>query len=160
MSSPSPVADKTARQHWMAVLARADHADLERAWRTLNPSPKHTWLRNPETGLIMLRGRAGGTGAQFNLGEASVTRCTVRVSTAGGADLLGYACVLGRDHRLASLAALFDALLQDPSHSPGLQQTLIRKLAATQAGRRREKSLKAAATRVDFYTMVRGESPS
>lgn len=160
MSSPSPVANNTARQHWMGILARADHAELERAWRTIDPPPRHTWLRNPETGLIMLRGRAGGTGAQFNLGEASVTRCTVRVTTADGVDVVGYACVLGRDHRLASLAALFDALLQVPSHGPGLQQTLIRKLAATQAARRREKSLKAAATRVDFYTMVRGESPS
>jgi len=160
MSSPSPVTDKTARQQWMAVLARADHAELERAWRTIDPPPRHTWLRNPETGLIMLRGRAGGTGAQFNLGEASVTRCTVRVTPAEGVEVVGYACVLGRDHRLASLAALFDALLQAPSHGPGLQQTLIRKLTATQAARRRETSLKAAATRVDFYTMVRGESPS
>jgi len=147
---------REARRHWMAVLARASTEQLERAWRTVATPPEHQWLRRPETGLAMLRGRAGGTGAQFNLGEASVTRCALRVT--GDSGHAGFAYVLGRDHRHAELAALFDALLQDDQRGPGLQQTIIKSLADGQARQRDDASRKAAATRVDFYTMVRGAS--
>lgn len=148
---------REARRHWMAVLARASTEQLERAWRTVATPPEHQWLRRPETGLAMLRGRAGGTGAQFNLGEASITRCALRVTdTADSSGHAGFAYVLGRDHRHAELAALFDALLQDAQRGPALQQTIIKSLADTQARQRDDASRKAAATRVDFYTMVHG----
>ena len=179
-SDPHP----SSRQRWMAILARADKAELEQAWRSLKSAPEHSapehqWLRRPETGLTMLRARTGGTGMQFNLAEASVTRCTLRLTPApglkrpgvadsgatdsgatdSGVAYTGVAYILGRDHRHAELAALFDALLQDEQQGPILQQTLIRKLASTQAARRKDTSRKAAATRVDFYTMVRGNNP-
>lgn len=148
---------KTPRQRWMALLARASVGDLERALRAADNIPQYEWLRRPEIGLAMLRGRAGGTGLQFNLGEASVTRCTLRTLGAQSGGYTGVSYVLGRDRRHAELAALFDALLQDEERSVRLHHTLIDSLAAAQANRRHDRSRKAAATRVDFYTMVRGD---
>lgn len=138
----------------MAVLARSDIRDLEAAWHHLKMPPSYTWLRHPETGLVMLRARAGGSGAKFNLGEASVTRCTLR--TAPG--FTGVSYLLGRSYRHAELAALFDALLQDETRYAELKSGLIDRLAAAQAVLRDAASRKAAATKVDFYTIVRGES--
>lgn len=138
----------------MAVLARSEIHELEAAWHELVTPPSYAWLRRPETGLVMLRGRAGGSGAMFNLGECSVTRCTLR--TAPG--LTGVSYLLGRSHRHAELAAIFDALLQDETRHAELHSELIERLAAAQALRRDAASRKAAATKVDFYTIVRGES--
>jgi alpha-D-ribose 1-methylphosphonate 5-triphosphate synthase subunit PhnG len=157
-SSKDTPPEKTSRQHWMSVLARASTIELERAWHTIIPSPGFTWLRRPETGLTMLRARIGGTGSQFNLGEASVTRCALRLDAADGTSLTGMSWVLGRDQRHAELAAAFDALLQDPARGPRLEQTLVRSLAASQAARREKASRKAASTKVDFFTMVRGDN--
>ena len=106
----------------------------------------------------MLRARIGGTGSQFNLGEASVTRCALRLEGDDGAALTGMSWVLGRDQRHAELAAVFDALLQDPSRGPRLEQTLVRSLAASQSAKREQASRKAASTKVDFFTMVRGDN--
>ena len=112
---------RTARQRWMAVLARAPAAELAaRLDEVPGGMPTHQRLRGPEVGLVMLRGRAGGTGDRFNLGEMTVTRCTVR--TADG--LVGHAYVTGRDARQAELAALADALLQDPARHDALERSL------------------------------------
>lgn len=137
----------------MAVLAKADAAKLEEAWATHGTVPEPSLLRAPESGLVMVRGRAGGTGRRFNLGEMTVTRCSVQ--TSGG--VVGHAYVAGRDRRKAELAARFDALLQDPERQAELLDRVIAPLADAQAAARREVAAKAAATRVDFFTMVRGE---
>ena len=141
-----PDQPKTTRQRWMAVLARADADDLQ---GRLPDLPDYTVLRGPEAGLVMVRGRTGGGGAPFNLGEMTVTRCSVRIE----AGLIGHAYVAGRNERLAELAALADALLQDPTRQPGLLQTVIEPLAASQQARRAETAAKAAATRVQFFAM-------
>jgi alpha-D-ribose 1-methylphosphonate 5-triphosphate synthase subunit PhnG len=134
------------RQRWMAVLARAAVDDLQRRLRDV---PDYTVLRGPEAGLVMVRGRTGGGGAPFNLGEMTVTRCTVRTKTG----LVGHAYVAGRNERLAELAALADALLQDPARQPTLLQELIEPLAGAQQARRADNTAKAAATRVQFFAM-------
>ena len=139
----------TDRQRWMAVLARADAATLRRllgAWGSL---PAYTRLRGPEAGLVMVRGRAGGGGAPFNLGEMTVTRCTVRLEDG----LVGHAYVAGRDGEQAELAAVADALLQDPARTDGLQAQVIAPIADAQAQARRDRAEKAAATRVQFFSM-------
>ena len=138
------------RQRWLAVLACADAPALEQhaAQQAL---PACTWLRRPEIGMVMLRGRAGGSGAQFNLGEATVTRCAVK-SAAGQ---VGSGHVLGRDARHAELVARFDAALQDPAWQSRLLQQVIEPLAAAQRAQRDEASRRAAATRVEFFTLVR-----
>jgi alpha-D-ribose 1-methylphosphonate 5-triphosphate synthase subunit PhnG len=99
----------------------------------------------------MLRGRAGGDGAAFNLGEMTVTRCSVRL-TDGGA--IGHAYVAGRDSRQAELAAALDAALQVPALRPTLLREVIAPLAAAQAARAEEAARKAAATRVEFFTLA------
>ncbi len=134
------------RRRWMAVLARAEADDLA---RRLGALPAYRVLRGPEAGLVMVRGRAGGGGAPFNLGEMTATRCTVR--TAAG--FVGHAYVAGGDQRLAELAALADALLQDPVRQPELLTEVIAPLAATQQARRDAIAAKAAATRVQFFAM-------
>lgn len=151
---PAPPADSDARRHWMSVLAKAPLADLERAWDALEAQPGFHQLRQPEVGMVMVRGRAGGGGERFNLGEMTVTRCSVQVD--GGAAGHGY--VAGRNSRHAELVAVFDALLQDPDRNDALTTTVVEPLAAAQAERRRTQAAKAAATKVDFFTMVRGES--
>jgi len=135
-----------ARRRWMSVLARARADELG---ERLGALPDYRVLRGPEAGLVMVRGRTGGAGAPFNLGEMTATRCSVRTDTGH----VGHAYVAGRDERLAELAALADALLQDPTRQPALLANLIEPLAAAQQTRRDAVAAKAAATRVQFFAM-------
>ncbi len=140
----------TQRQQWMAVLARASALQIEARLATAAPLAPFTRLRGPEVGLAMVRGRAGGSGAAFNLGEMTVTRCTVR----DDAGRIGHAVVAGRDERQAELAAALDAALQDPARADTLQAAVIAPLQAAQQAARAEQAGRAAATRVDFFTMA------
>lgn len=138
-----------ARRRWMAVLARAPAERLEALLDACGGLPDHVVVRGPEGGLVMVRGRAGGGGAAFNLGEMTVTRCTVR--TASG--FVGHAYVAGREERRALLAALGDALMQDADCSDLLEQGVIVPLEREQNERVAERQRKAAATRVQFFAM-------
>jgi alpha-D-ribose 1-methylphosphonate 5-triphosphate synthase subunit PhnG len=141
------------RRRWMSLLATAPAADLEQRWRALSESPRYRMVRWPETGLVMARGRTGGTGIRFNLGEMTVTRCAVQLE--GGQ--IGVAYVPGRDRRHAELAALLDALLQDPARRETLERAIVAPLAAAQEARRQAVAERVAPSRVEFFTMVRGE---
>jgi alpha-D-ribose 1-methylphosphonate 5-triphosphate synthase subunit PhnG len=141
-----------ARKSWLAVLARAERAQLEDAVAGLSPRPAWRVVKPAESGLAMVRGRAGGTGQQFNFGEMSVARCVVQVE--GGAVGVGY--VAGRDKRKAELVAVLDALLQDGPFVEALERDVVAPLAERQAAARQQVLAKAAATKVDFFTMVRG----
>ena len=136
------------RQAWMAVLARSSGAALSAMTEGLLPG--HARLRGPEVGLVMVRGRAGGTGAAFNLGEATVARCTVRLEDGA----VGHAYCLGRDLQQAELAAVLDAALQDPARHDALHRAVVTPLAAAQAAARDETSRRAAATRAEFFAMA------
>ena len=142
--------DTAARRRWMGVLARASAAEIKARLREAPPLPAHTRLRGPEIGLVMARGRQGGDGAPFNLGEMTVTRCSVGAGDA----LVGHAYVAGRDPRKAELAALLDAALQDEALRPALLAAVVEPLAAAQAERAARAARKAAATRVDFSTLA------
>lgn len=145
--------DIKARQTWLSVLARSKRPAIEAALadKTL---PDVETLRPAEVGLVMVRGRAGGNGQRFNLGEMPVTRCSVR-SAAGH---VGHGYVQGRDKAHAELAARLDAALQDAARRQALTDDVIEPLAAALAADKAAIEAKAAATRVDFFTMVRGES--
>lgn len=143
-----------ARARWMSILARATRAELESAWKALAEPPDYSFLRRPETGLTMVRGRAGGTGNPFNLGEMTVTRCAVRL--ANGTAGASYAA--GRDQRKAELAAVFDALMQTGERLR-IESGVVAPIARRQQADRDLKSRKAAATKVEFFTMVRGDNP-
>jgi len=134
----------------MAVLARADADEIAALLDACPPPPSWQTLRGPESGLVMVRGRAGGGGAAFNLGEMTVTRCTVRTDEGQ----VGHAYVAGRDGQKAKLAALVDALLQQPDRTPVVQQRVIAPLAQAQQARRETTARKAAATRVQFFTLA------
>ena len=148
-----PVAANPDRPRWLGVLAQAPCQELAAAWRALGPvEPAAEILRPAETGLVMLRGRAGGSGRRFNLGEMTVTRCAVRL----GDGTVGHGYVQGRDKAKAELVARLDALLQTGTHGPGLLAGLVEPLAARQETARAALAGKAAATRVEFFTLVRG----
>jgi alpha-D-ribose 1-methylphosphonate 5-triphosphate synthase subunit PhnG len=142
------------RREWMQLLARAPIAMLESWIRRAAEGgslPGRTWLRKPETGLVMLRGRAGGAGERFNLGEMTLTRCVLRIETGE----VGVAYVRGRSQRKAELAALADALLQSAPWREAVWRRLIEPLRGhleTEAARARHK---AQATRVEFFTLAR-----
>jgi alpha-D-ribose 1-methylphosphonate 5-triphosphate synthase subunit PhnG len=137
----------------MSVLALAPTEELEACWARTDVPPSYRLLRRPEVGLVMLRARAGGTGTRFNLGEMTVTRCSVQLADGS----LGHAWVGGRDARHAELAAVFDALLQDPRRAAALTETVIEPLARAREARGRAAAARTAASRVEFFTMVRGE---
>ncbi|MGQ9645113.1 MAG: phosphonate C-P lyase system protein PhnG [Thermodesulfobacteriota bacterium] len=145
--------DQSIRQQWMAVLAKAAVADLEEAWALLREKPDYYFLRPPETGLIMVRARAGGGGDPFNLGETTVTRCTVQVKDG----FRGTAYVMGRNRRHAELAALLDALLQDPDQRASLMRFIVDRLNDGIQKRKTITAQKVGSTRVEFFTMVRGD---
>ncbi|MGV3678617.1 MAG: phosphonate C-P lyase system protein PhnG [Acidovorax sp.] len=144
-----------ARAHWMALLARAPVGILEPALQAHAALPAR-WLRAPETGLMMVQGRAGGTGERFNLGEITVTRCALRVQPSEDADAtVGVAYVLGRSHRQVQLAALADALLQDPALQAALDASLLDPIRRHLVQAQSERQARAASTRVDFFTVAR-----
>lgn len=145
--------DTETRRRWMSVLALARAEDLEAAWSALAVRPAYRLVRCPEIGLVMVRGRAGGTGTRFNLGEMTVARCSVELPSGA----VGHAFVGGRDLRHAELAAVFDGLLQDPASRPGLEVRLIGPLEAAHRDRRMAAQARSAPTRVEFFTLVRGE---
>ena len=106
----------TDRQHWMAVLAKTSARRLEKEWLRIEQKPEYDFLRQPETGAVMVQGRVGGTGEGFNMGEMTVTRCTVQSSEGP----TGSAYVMGRNHRHAELAAVFDALFAGRAPTRGI----------------------------------------
>ncbi|OOY10942.1 phosphonate C-P lyase system protein PhnG [Thioclava marina] len=139
--------DQIARRDRMGLLARAEPSRLEKLFPEI---PVHELLRAPEAGAVMVRGRVGASGGPFNLGEMTVTRCSLRLE--GGA--VGHAYVQGRDKSHALRAAALDALGEAGSEQVA---PILNALCAEEAARRTERAEKAAATKVEFFTMVRGE---
>ncbi len=145
----------TARQHWLAVLARAPLEFLELHLGALAKGP-HQTVRPVETGLVMVRARAGGTGQRFNLGEATVTRCVIRPDAAlTGCHQVGVGYVLGCSHRQALLVALADALLQESALYAQWYDRLIVPLTTMLAERSAQQHVQTQSTRVEFFTVAR-----
>ncbi len=163
-------ADIAERQLWMSVLAKADLAELEAGVKRLGKVPEYRFLRSPEVGLAMVRSRAGGTGAAFNLGEMTLTRCVVcleptelAAEPAESADLdtgfgAGFGYVAGRSCRHAELAALCDALLQRSHWHSRVISDVVAPLQASFQHSAQQQQQQTAATQVEFFTMLRGES--
>lgn len=144
--TPDQAADRKA---WMALLAKVAPARLAALMPDL---PDHSLLRPAEVGAVMLRGRAGATGAAFNLGEMTVTRCSVQLTTGE----VGHAYVQGRDRAHALRAAALDALMQT-TRANDLRARILEPLRAEAAAASALRASKAAATKVDFFTLMRGE---
>nr|WP_321251262.1 phosphonate C-P lyase system protein PhnG [uncultured Ruegeria sp.] len=146
--------DKSAetRQAWMGVLARAPRDALMALWDDPQLNPTYEWLRAPEIGGVMVRGRTGGTGAPFNLGEMTVTRCSLVLEDG----TVGHGYVQGRSRDKARMAALVDALMQTGS-ADMVRAKVIDPLTMQMQAAKTARAAKAAATKVEFFTMVRGE---
>ncbi|MGH1481252.1 MAG: phosphonate C-P lyase system protein PhnG [Geminicoccales bacterium] len=145
--------DINERKAWLSILAQSERSAIEAALGD-HALPETETLRPAEIGLIMVRGRAGGNGQRFNLGEMPVTRCSVR-SKAGH---VGHGYVQSRDKQHAELTAKLDAALQEPGRRAALTKAVIEPLSAALARKKEEIASKAAATKVDFFTMARGKS--
>jgi alpha-D-ribose 1-methylphosphonate 5-triphosphate synthase subunit PhnG len=140
------------RKAAMAVLAHSDAAEIAERLDAI-ALPAHENLREPENGLVMVRGRIGGDGAPFNLGEATVSRAAVRLVTGE----VGFGYVLGRDRQKARMIALCDALVQSDEFAGAVEAKVLAPLRAAVNSERNRTAAETAATRVDFYTLVRGE---
>jgi alpha-D-ribose 1-methylphosphonate 5-triphosphate synthase subunit PhnG len=144
---------QTPRRRAMALLAEAKLQEIADGLAAIRDIGGHIELRPPETGLVMLRGRIGGDGAPFNFGEATVTRCAMQLRTGE----IGFSYALGRDCKKARLAALCDALWQSKAHRSAIESCVLAPIGARIERDRDLAARRAAATRVDFFTLVRGE---
>lgn len=140
------------RRERLSLLAKAPADTLARLWSDTELAPAYEWLRAPEIGGVMTRGRMGATGAPFNLGEITVTRCALKLESGE----VGHGYVQGRDKAKATTAALIDALAQTAARAQ-VEREVLAPLAAEMTAAKAARARKAAATRVDFFTMVRGE---
>ena len=137
----------------MSILARTPVEELTEAWNSIVDKPDYRFLRKPETGMIMVRAKTGGSGQSFNLGEMTVTRCTIKTE----AGFVGCGYVMGRDQQHATYAALFDAVLQDETHRSHILETIISQFELAQKNQKEIDSKRSATSKVDFFTMVRGD---
>lgn len=151
--APEASAADEARRHAMTLLARAEAEELGAAWAAWPAPPAVEDVRPAEVGLVMLRGRIGGGGDAFNIGEATVTRAAVRLASGE----IGFAHILGRDLGRARLAAIFDGLWQRPADRAAVQARLLEPVAARLAAAAARLAAETEATRVNFFTLVRGE---
>ena len=140
------------RRQWLSVLAKAGADEVVSAWNALDRRPNYQPLRAPEVGLVLVRGRMGGLGDAFNLGEMTLTRAAVRLDSGE----TGLAYVAGRDRRHAEIAAALDAMMQSPGLRPQVEGPVVARLERAQQDRRTRGARKAAATKVDSFTMVTG----
>jgi alpha-D-ribose 1-methylphosphonate 5-triphosphate synthase subunit PhnG len=152
MSAAEANGTQAQRRAAMAVLAHSDAGEIASRLEAI-VLPPYENLREPENGLVMVRGRTGGDGAPFNLGEATVSRAALRLSTGE----VGFGYALGRDRQKAQMIALCDALVQSKEFAEAVEARVLAPLRVAMIAARNRTAAEAAATRVDFYTMVRGE---
>ena len=153
LQNNSPAGDQQIRQKNMATLAAATPEAVAERYETLSP-PAYDMIRQPETGLVMVRGRMGGTGGPFNLGEVTVTRCVVRLETGE----TGSSYSLGRNKQKALQSAVIDALWQTGNARLQIETEIIAPLATAQSGAKETVRQETEATKVNFFTMVRGDN--
>ena len=144
--------ENNPRKAWMGLLARAPEGRVAALLDSEMSRPAFTWLRAPEIGSAMVRSRAGGTGAPFNLGEVTITRCALTLETGEA----GHSYIQGRRKADAEAAALVDALMQTAMASR-LREKVLEPLETGMASVKAARAAKAAATKVEFFTMTRGE---
>jgi alpha-D-ribose 1-methylphosphonate 5-triphosphate synthase subunit PhnG len=152
MNAVEAYGTQAQRRAAMAVLAHSGAEEIARRLTAI-VLPPYENLREPENGLVMVRGRTGGDGAPFNLGEATVSRAALRLSTGE----VGFGYALGRDRQKAQMIALCDALVQSKEFAEAVEAQVLAPLRAAMIAARNRKAAETAATRVDFYTLVRGE---
>ena len=141
------------RKFWMSLLATSNQSDLLNLWEQKKIRVNYIWLRTPEIGSIMAQGRMGVTGDKFNIGEVTITRCSLKLNCG----TIGHSYVQGRSKKKAEISSLCDALMQTKM-SKEINKNIIIPLEKIKKDNKRKILSKAEATKVDFFTLVRGES--
>lgn len=141
------------RKSWMSLLATSNQSDLLNLWEQKKIKVNYVWLRTPEIGSIMAQGRMGVTGDKFNIGEVTITRCSLKLNCG----TIGHSYVQGRSKKKAEISALCDALMQTKM-SKEINKNIIIPLEKIKKDNKHKILSKAEATKVDFFTLVRGES--
>ncbi len=149
------------RQQWLSLMAKTPLEDLKDQWthclKTTQLIPENIEqyaqaIRPIQTGLVQVRGRMGGNGNRFNVGDMTVTRAAINCE-----GFQGFGYIAGRSKTHANLIALLDALLQNPQYQVVLQSSLLTPLADLRHKVLQTNVEKTAETRVEFFTVVRGE---
>ena len=149
--STKPSSTDEKRAAWLSVLAQSSPETLNEAWQQLADKPEYKFLRKPEVGMILVRGRAGNSGGRFNFGEMTVTRCAVRTE----AGYSGFGYVAGNRAAMSEQIAVLDAMLQEPERSAELNRSLIEPLARRIREEKEQVARTAGASKVNFFTMPR-----
>lgn len=136
----------------MTLLAASDPADLDRHWKEFDRHPSLKWTRRPQVGAIAVRARASRTGSLFELGEMTVTRCSVEVD-----GTTGYAYVAGRNKRHAAIAAVFDALAETDGDHKHRIDDILSDLRARLDRCHAAKIAQARTSAVDFFMQLQEE---
>jgi alpha-D-ribose 1-methylphosphonate 5-triphosphate synthase subunit PhnG len=149
----TPAHETEARRAMMRALSQARDGELQALLHAFEPLPAFSDLRAPEIGLVMVQGRIGGDGQPFNVGEATVTRAAVRLDSGE----VGFSYMLGRRPDTARLSALVDALWQHDRWRSTVETQVLLPLRERQAQEGTQRQAETAATKVDFFTVARGE---
>ena len=145
--------EKSYRQYLLSILSKSTLADIKAKWEALSIAPTYYFLKKPEIGMAMVKAKAGGTGQPFNMGEMTVTRCVIKLDS----HEIGYGYTAGRDKMKSELIALIDACFQITHWTHAISEQLIQPLATIIEEKNAQQRHKVEATKVNFYTMVRGE---
>ncbi|MDH2347768.1 phosphonate C-P lyase system protein PhnG [Bradyrhizobium sp. SSUT77] len=148
------VSTTASRSEWMTVLALSQTGDLERHWREFDSHPKFAWIKKPELGTVLVRARASRTGCIFELGEMTITRCSVEI----GGGIVGHAYVAGRNKRHAAIAAIFDALFQSSGDMKRRAEAVFVDLRSCLNARRGKVAAQAYASSVDFFMQLQEQA--
>ncbi|CAM2824248.1 phosphonate C-P lyase system protein PhnG [Vibrio mytili] len=143
----------TERSSWMSILAQSQQSELERLWSETKIEQSYQVVRQPEIGLAQVRARMGGTGREFNMGDATITRAVIKLDSGE----MGFSYLRGRNKAQAELSAVIDALLQTQVHHELLMRKVIEPLAALKQEQQHQRAKEIATSKVDFFTLVRGE---
>ncbi|MAJ35031.1 MAG: phosphonate C-P lyase system protein PhnG [Candidatus Puniceispirillum sp. TMED52] len=140
------------RKMWLSLLAQSSSEDVKTLWDKAGITCDSEIIRAAEIGAVMVQGRQGGTGAPFHLGEMSVTRCSIKIAEG----YIGHGYHQGRSKETAETIAKLDALLQTDKFELILK-SVLKPLEKLVQEKQYSLAAKAAATKVDFFTLVRGE---
>lgn len=144
---------KVQRQKNLSILAKAPLSNMLEYWEGINIDATFNFLKKPEVGMAMVRAQAGSGGENFNMGEMTMTRCVVRLDSTE----IGYGFVAGRSKKKSELVALIDACWQKKSLKNIIEEKIIAPLHCVQISKEKIISENTESSKVNFFTMVRGE---
>lgn len=144
----------TLRQRAMGVMAKSELKAISDCWQTLNITLDYDTIKPAQVGMAMVRAQAGTEGLVYNQGEMTVTRCVLQEKAT---QVMGVGYTQGRSKQKATLMAEVDLALQNASHQNDVIEKLVEPLEQAHQRAVAQQNKATDATKVDFFTMVRGE---